>query len=317
MPKDDGLELMLEIAEGEPHYLYGGEVELFFDSKLHIYYVVEDGIKYLVPGVTTVIASAIDKSAALSQWAANECLLSYAKAASTSVITEFNFLEEIQNHKFAHKKISQNALNVGSMAHDWLESRIKEMVKSSKVFPPLPENDQAQKAIEAALSWMNEHEFTPLDTERKIYSRIWNFTGTLDFTGTIKYKGKHIFVIGDFKTSKAIYTDYRMQSAAYQDAWEEEFGAGAIDARVILRLGKDDAEFEAQVLEHDDHFERDIDGFRSALGVYAWSKSIYYEEKEIKDKAKQAKIAAKPPKPAKKIKIGTAAKEDIGMQMGE
>src|SRR5207302_1086593 len=64
---------LLEASSGPAEKLsfYDGEITLYYDHKLHAYYVIDEyGDKLLVPGATTV-TSMVDKSGPLTQWAAN------------------------------------------------------------------------------------------------------------------------------------------------------------------------------------------------------------------------------------------------------
>ncbi len=318
MPKDDGMELLLDKAEGILYKLFMGEVELWYDDALHLYYVIENGDRILVPGVTTVIAAAVDKSAPLMQWAVNECLKSLSAEIKSMDPEDMGYVKDdpegfTVKHKFAYKKVVAEASNVGSVAHDWLENWVKIRIAGYDVVPELPENLKAQSCIQAALSWFKIHDFQPISSERKIYSRVYGYTGTLDIVGYITYKGVRMRVILDFKSANGIYESNRLQLAAYQQAWEEEFPEQTIDARVLLRLGKEDGEFEALILLRDLDYERDLTAFVCALGVYCWSKELSLEKKEHAKLVKLQKQAAKPPK---KVKLKKAENPQL-MPVGD
>jgi translation initiation factor 2B subunit (eIF-2B alpha/beta/delta family) len=135
---------------------------------------------------------------------------------------------------------------------------------------------------------MVAHNVRWLRTERKIYSRKYQYAGTLDGLATVDscqdvaccgriYQDELSLI--DWKSSNHLRTEYLYQTAAYQQAEQEEFGCD-IKARWILRLGKEDGKFEAW---YEQNFEQDFEAFLGCLNLYRANKAV---EKRMSDAKK-------------------------------
>lgn len=324
MPKDTGLIDLLDTSTGPVETLefYDGTEILKYDHALHAYYQIKDGQKVLCPGSTTV-CGCIDKSGPLTQWAANmtvQYLKEHMLAEGTFVpkytasVADFETL--LNEARFNYRSISKDATDVGTMAHNWLEEVIKARIREEKWVGPLPGDSRAVNCINAAIDWMERHDFTPIASEFKIFSREFGYAGTADFRGwmttcgdtnccghpdedRLAYPvGTRLRVLGDFKSSKALYDEYRAQLASYRAAWEEEHPDDCFDACVLLRLGKEDGDFET-VLVPQDAFEADFVGFLGTLQMYYWMKQLELDRKFDKEKKKAAAKALKAQKASK------------------
>lgn len=323
---------LAEAIKPEQYSYYGGTKILFYEPKSHTYYMEEDGEKILVPGVTTVIEK-INKPA-LVQWAANTTI-QYVKEKLTSVQIKVagvlynysltnNVLELLEMARFNYKTISKAATDTGHMAHERLQQILLNNINDEDAVYLTLEDEKAQKCVDAALDWMNKHDFKPLSTEVKILSATYHYAGTYDFTGNMVACGGeccgglvgHLHILGDFKSSKAIYNEYRIQTAAYVVADREERTEAEIDARLILRLGKEDGEFEALLMSNDS-LESDFNAFVGLLAVYSWEAQLKedakglkllakYQAQQLKEQAKQAAKALK----TKKIKKAKSPESD-------
>jgi hypothetical protein len=290
-------------ADGEVETLsfYDGAVTLYFDPRLHVYYELIEGEKVVVTG-TTDVTGKIDKSGPLTQWAANStselilntfpasgedraALLDYYARIKTKVpilvekddlltITAYDLAKLCNDARFNYRAISKEAKDIGHEAHYWLEGWIKAKLAGTTYDRALPEDPRAVNCIMAALKWIGVHEFEPLCSERKVYSRKYGVAGTLDWIARITTCGnplccgyrdsRRVTALGDFKSSKAIYPEYRCQLAMYDVAHTEEFPMARIDVRILLRLGKEDGEFETMPMLADS-LPRDFSGFMGAL----------------------------------------------------
>ena len=88
-----------------------------------------NGKKY--PSVTTIIGDCTDKSGALTQWAAN-MVVEWLRKNCTSDFnwgSEENFYEvyeeDLNNARFNFRNVSQEALDIGSLVHNWIEEYLK------------------------------------------------------------------------------------------------------------------------------------------------------------------------------------------------
>jgi hypothetical protein len=107
----------------------------------------------------------------------------------------------------------------------------------------------------AFLKWVDENKIKFISSEQIIYSKKYNYVGIMDCKFTMGKEKHKIVHAGDFKTSKAIYPEYRYQVAGYQGADEEESGE-VYGTKWIIRFGKEDGEFEAKEFgEHEQDYK--------------------------------------------------------------
>lgn len=313
-------EILLSKHEKLLHY--NGTEEIIYRDDLHAYYHVQDGKAYLVHGVTNVL-DIIDKPA-LVQWAANQTIeyikekSPYRKFKSGDTVYTFITQEELEallnQARFNYRNTSKIALDIGKIAHSWLEVYIKCIIENVEKPTTLPDNEKSINCINAFLDWAKKHSFKPISSERKVFSKEFSYCGTYDCDAYITSCGDEkccpftgtILVLVDFKSSKAIYDEYKIQTAAYLKAKQEEFPNEDEYTRVILRLGKEDGEFEAAILPVEEN-ENDFQAFVGALTVYNWKKQMQYNKKfeklVAKEEAKKAKLASKKVKTPKKVEV--------------
>jgi hypothetical protein len=302
---------------------YNSEEELFYDARLHIRYKLQDGEKILVAGATTVTGM-IDKSGPLTMWAANQTV---AHLRNT-VLPDTPYTQEqldtaFNDARFNYRKTSRTALDIGKLAHTWLDAYQQRLIANPNEYENvqlLPDNEKARNCVVAALDWMNKHNFKPFCVEKQVYSRKYQFSGTYDHLAWITACGDKdccpfegtIFTLGDFKSSKRIYEEYRLQTACYKCAHEEEFPDLPIDARLVIRLDKEGDGIETSVLLNDT-YEADLDGFLGTLDLYNWTKALDYDKRYAKQLAKSLKPKSKrkPRKPVviREVEIGIPFEE--------
>lgn len=280
---------------------YDGSKELYYDHKLHVRYYVEDDAKILVAGATNV-TGVMDKSGPLTQWAANEtCNYLRTLLKPGEVYTQEQLDSAYQEARFNYRKISRIATDIGHEAHDWLDKYQRYLMSGrSDDALLLPEHPKVKNCVEAAIGWMKTHLFHPLKVECQTYSRLYEYCGTYDHLAEITSCGDptccpfqgRITILGDFKSSKRIYDEYRMQTAAYKAGHEEEYPDQRVDARVIIRLDKEGDGIETLTLMNDS-YEDDLSGFLGLLDAFNWQKKIDLQEKYERAVAKQERTLAK------------------------
>jgi hypothetical protein len=232
----------------QKYTLYNGKVVLEFEPEKHIYTVKGKRIEG-VTGVTGII-----NKPALMYWAVNQTIefLQKVLKAGTSY-DELQIKDLLEQAKYAHRKTSTEATDIGQLVHEAIEKYIKTGIKTELI------NLKAKEAFNKFLSWQEENEVKFLECERKIYSEKFEYAGTMDFYCDIK--GKRF--IGDIKTSSGIYEEYFFQTSAYQQAYQEETNV-QVDGHIIVRVSKIG---ELEVVENYD-YEKNIKAFNGALQLY-------------------------------------------------
>jgi hypothetical protein len=168
-----------------------------------------------------------------------------------------------------------------------------------------PTDPRVISCIKAALSWIKQHNVKWLETERKIYSREHKFAGTMDGLAYVSSCGDpaccatsfkdHLSII-DWKSSNYLYLEFLFQTAAYLGAFTEEFPDKKVTDRFILRLGKEDGEFEPWHLTAED-FPADYSGYLECLALY---RKVELVEERMKGQKKSKREIKKSQKAAEK-----------------
>lgn len=193
----------------------------------------KNGIEY--PSVTTILGM-LDKSGALTWWAAG-CACDYIK----------EHIEEIKNPdgphvvdqilkdaKGAFNKTGEKACDIGTQVHQAIEKYIK---TGQDLTGELM--DEVQHGFIAFLEWESKNHVVWEQSELEIVSTRYGYAGTADAIAVVN---GHRYLI-DFKTSKAVYDEYRMQLGGYLKAWNDEYaGDDPIENVAVLRLDKETGE---------------------------------------------------------------------------
>jgi hypothetical protein len=213
-----------QTAEFEEFTLYGGKCQCKFFPNSHRYTVNGKPTSGSVTGIIGIK----DKSGGLVPWAVGlyrDALLEIIEAGeniSDTHIWEFSTL---------HEQKKQEAADIGTKAHDWVEKFIK------GENPDMPEEKEVQIAVNAFLDWMNANKVKFISSERVVYSKKYDYIGKMDIEA--KVNGKLCLL--DIKTSNDLRNDYYMQTAAYVKADEEESGK-EYHGRWLIRISKETEE---------------------------------------------------------------------------
>jgi len=209
----------------EEFALYGGKVTLKYDDAKHKYIAVEEDGTIIVPPSITTVLGVVNKPA-LVQWAVNVAINHLRSRLFDGGEFEVEDVERfLDEAKYAHKFVKQEAADIGSAAHRWLEDYWHQKIRaaeSGEVFavPPLPEDPQVRNCVEAAVKWIEEHDIRPLVIEKPLYSRIHKVAGRMDKLAVVDGR----LVVVDWKSSTGLWDEYRFQIAAYLFMYEEETG---------------------------------------------------------------------------------------------
>ena len=167
-----------------------------------------------------------------------------------------------------YRKVRDKAGDIGTLAHYLVECAIKGI--KPDVSECSPANlEKAKNAYQSWLKWKNN--FGKIETVASEVRLVCDtFGGTLDWV--IKQNGNHILV--DFKTSKSIFFEMSCQLAAYKYLWNINNPDKEIQTCYILRIGKEDGEFE----------QRRYMDLSKELKLFLHLRDIYYLKKEMGNK---------------------------------
>ena len=297
--------LKIKQQEREKYYFYDNEICLEYDPVDHVYLL--DNVE--VPGVTGIV-KIIDKSAVLINWAVK---LTADKILSTSVdfpITRETLSEIVLDAKKAHRQKLENAANIGKSAHAQIEQIIKDRLSHpitigddsvtwTSILRGPTYIDQVDNCVGAALDWMTRHNVRWVCTERKIYSRTFKYAGTLDGIARVdscqdreccpeEFKDRLSLI--DWKSSNQLYNEYLLQTSGLTRGHTKKRLGEIIHDRWVIRLGKDDGEFEAWHIGPESYYE-DWYAFEHCLALTQSIKSVTLRMKEFKKKKNHVKKA--------------------------
>lgn len=268
------------------YWFYDHTVEIRFDKDKHIYYLVQANGSLKALTSVSQVCHIIDKSKALVPWACKQMMLklftlvpkTITKSGTEAVIMPYaDFEKAVFSAKTAHKDRLEDAGQVGNAVHDWVERYISLRIRGTsteEILSQFPFDNRAENGCTAALGWMEAHNVRWIATEKKIYSREFEIPGTMDGIARtdacdnptccpVQFKD-HLSVI-DWKTSNNLYLEYIMQVATYEVAEREENGTQYDDAWII-RLGKDDGEFDPWHIDQEG-LQLGWKAFRSAFSL--------------------------------------------------
>jgi len=211
------------------------------------FYELPDGTK--LPSVTTLL-SAIAKPA-LINWAsygARDATIAAARAiyeAADGSISPASFEAAVRKYlgkRPAHLAKSDEALDIGTLVHARIEAETRRELGEAVELPEIPETEAdgsphpAWNALASYHRWRMDHDVKPIAIELRLYTRRLGFAGTCDLLAAVDGQ----LSIVDYKTSKAMYGEYRLQIAAYREAYHdmEAWSNMPAPGGIILRLPK-------------------------------------------------------------------------------
>lgn len=269
--------------------LYNGTILLKFDDEKHKYWN-EKG----VPLISTTGATKVLDKPALLGWVAKEMGIFMQQNWDVNrQYTEEEKIELIDKAKKEYRWVSKKATDIGTAIHELVEK----WIKGEKFDMPTDEN--VLNGLTAFLKYQKEHKSKWLLSERLVYSRKHQVSGTMDGLELIESEKK--LYPTDFKSSKGIYDEMNFQIGGYQMMLEEEIKYlltlpfskikdpkdkilvkaykkyGGFKQRKIIRFGKFDGEFEVKTL---DNYEMDRDAFIACLAIGKRIKALKKEWRE-------------------------------------
>lgn len=168
-----------------------------------------------VPGVTTILGF-INKGDALLKWA-YEC--------------------GVEGIDFRKEK--DQAADIGTIAHAMAECYINGWELDTSNLSP-EDVSLAENAFIKFVTWWDDEGFVLVQSELPLVSETLQVGGTLDILAKDR-KGRLVLI--DLKTSKYVYAEYKLQTAAYAFIYEEHFGPKrTLDSYNGLEIGVEGGE---------------------------------------------------------------------------
>lgn len=265
------------------YLLYDKTVKMTFTHGGHRYRVSflqgEDWSKPRpTTGVTTIL-NTLNKPALIG-WAARLASEKYTELLKKEDDYSVALFNDIQlQAKNAHNEVRDKAGDIGTLIHESIEA-----YHSEEAVGPVIEDSKSketvQKAVNAYTDYFETSGLKPLMVEQPVYSRQFDYAGTLD-TVFETPSGKK--VLNDIKTTKkskwapdGVYVENFAQLGGYAQALNEMFG-WLPDQLRITNVGKDG---EVRVVTNEDFGMTVEDALHYFNAVYtAWYTNKDWEYK--------------------------------------
>lgn len=250
----------------------GWTIEQITDGRGRRYVIRdEDGAERVLPSVTTILG-ALPKNG-LDWWGFKLGIAAAMELPSDYLgATLDECYEAAKKTDHAPHRALKKAGSRGTDIHT-----VAEVLLRTGRLDELPAGTEADDGfVDALVSWHADHgvdSWEMLAVEKLLFSASYGYAGQSDF---IARRPDGIVVVGDFKTSKAVYLSHHLQAAAYEQA-AREMGLISDDdpvERHVIRLAPD-GEFEVQ-----HHPTVGVDDFLSVLSVFQVLKTK--EKKAVK-----------------------------------
>jgi hypothetical protein len=219
------------------HKLKNG-LTLTFDDEKHIYYHE----KKKVESVTGICGNGVPKPE-LTGWLVSTPIREIKNAINSRLdegwgIDRVELERIIDKAKNKTEEVKKDAGLVGTVVHGLIE----DFLQGKKI--PNQSDEKVVNCWNLFLDWWNKQEYEVVELEKKIFSKKYNYAGTLDLV--LKDKQGNL-ILADIKTSNQISFDYTLQLNAYKEAYEEETKT-KISKGLIIRLPKKDGKIEVKEL---------------------------------------------------------------------
>lgn len=259
--------------------LYGGAVTLRRDGS-HKYFATDEerGVHDLwVPGVTGISGKLnVDgKLEGLNKWA--------ARMAVEKIKGEWSRLISLPPSELAvaldeaakeHTKKRDKAAEIGTKIHEWVEQHIRALIHFGAE-PAWPTDPLIIGGVERYLEWESLHHVEYLMTERYVYHRHHRYAGQADIVAIVD----GVKTLPDIKSSNYFSLDYALQTAAYAEAYNEEFPQEPIERRIILMIDNKEGKLDVKDLGGSAEQATDFEGFLGCLAARNWEQTLKERKK--------------------------------------
>jgi hypothetical protein len=212
------------------------------------YYVatMKDGAEWRLRSVTSILG--VLNKEALIQWAVDQAMddlrASLVPGDDGIIHVTPSGLEAIlAQARMAHYRTKAEAADLGTLAHEAIEDYLRTGLE-----PDFTGTDpRVSNCYDLFRDWWGQAGLSVIQTELMVYHAGLGYAGQLDFLAADQ-DGNPVLI--DWKTSKSLYSDYDLQVVAYAKALHA-MGRGTVSAMRIVRIGREDAEFEVREIPRD------------------------------------------------------------------
>lgn len=208
---------------------------------------MQNGDEWKLRSVTSVLG-ALSKEA-LVQWAVDQSIAYIRDSVPYDDLGMVNLNREqldavLVQARMAHYRQKTEAAELGTTAHNIVEEYLRTGAE-----PDLGDQDKrVVNCFQLFRRWWDSQDLAVVQTELMVYDVSHGYAGQLDFLAADR-EGRVVLV--DWKTSKSIYWNFRLQLIAYARALSQ-MGRGLPARATIVRIGKEDADFETLDVPRED-----------------------------------------------------------------
>ncbi len=185
-------------------------------------YVLLDGTK--APSVTTIIGQNLGwNKNVLINWAKRQTMI--GKDAD---------------------RVLQDAADTGTLTHLLIENHQRGLDTDTKDFTR-SQTEKAMIAFSGYLKWVEKTQFKALANEVVIVDEEQRIAGTID---CIDKMGDDLVVI-DWKTSRWLYKEHKIQISKYVDMYERKQPKAQVKYGMVLRFEKEECKFHQHKIQRD------------------------------------------------------------------
>lgn len=158
-------------------------------------------------------------------------------------------------------KVLDEAAQIGTLLHLLIEGHQQGFDIDTKDYSYNQEK-AAMKAFAGYLQWYEKVQFKPLRNELVLVNEEMQVGGTID---CIARMGDDLVVV-DWKTSRYLYAENKLQLAAYVYMFEQAQPKANVAYGLIMRFGKDDGKFHQHIIKRE-KLETGIEIFKALVKI--------------------------------------------------
>ena len=158
-------------------------------------------------------------------------------------------------------KVLSEAGDIGTLLHLLIEGHQQGFDVDTKDYSYNQEK-AAMKAFAGYLQWYEKVKFKSLRNELVLVNEELQVGGTIDSIGKM---GDDLVVV-DWKTSKYLYAENKLELAAYTYMFEQAQPKANVAYGLVMRFGKDDGKFHQHVIKRE-KLETGIEIFKALVKI--------------------------------------------------